>query len=53
MQFGAGVGTVIYTAVVTFVLLKITGAIVPLRVDAGDESQGLDLVLHDESGYRL
>lgn len=53
VQFGAASATVIYTALVTYVLLKVTGAIVPLRVDSSEESQGLDLVLHDETGYRL
>ncbi len=53
VQLFAAVVAVIYTAVVTYVLLKVTGAIVPLRVDATDESQGLDLALHDETGYRL
>ena len=53
VQVGAASAAVIYTAAVTWVLLKVTGAMVPLRVDAAEESQGLDLVLHDESGYRL
>jgi Amt family ammonium transporter len=52
-QLLAAVIAVAYTAAATFVLLKLTGAIVPLRVEAPDESQGLDLSLHNETGYNL
>lgn len=45
--------TLVYSAVVTFILLKIVGAMVGLRVDDDEETQGLDLVLHDERGYDL
>ncbi len=45
--------TLVYTAVVTFLLLKLVGALVGLRVDGDEETQGLDLVLHDERGYDL
>jgi Amt family ammonium transporter len=47
------VATLAYTAVVTFILLKVVGALVGLRVDGDEETQGLDLVLHDERGYDL
>ncbi len=43
----------IYTVVVTFVILKIIGAITALRVSAEEETEGLDLVLHNERGYDL
>ena len=57
-QLGAqGVGVlagVIYTAVVTFIIFKVISVIVGgLRVDEEDESQGLDLVSHNEKGYDL
>ncbi len=50
-----GVGaTLVYTAVVTFVLLKITGVLTGgIRVSKEDETAGLDIVLHEESGYKL
>lgn len=49
-----GVGaSVVYTAVVTFVLLKVLDAIMGLRVSADEETQGLDIVLHEERGYDL
>jgi Amt family ammonium transporter len=47
------VATLVYTGVVTFILLKVVGALVGLRVDGDEETQGLDLVLHDERGYDL
>lgn len=53
VQFGAAAMTVVYTAIATYVLLKIVGAMTPLRVSDSEEREGLDLVLHDESGYRL
>ena len=47
------VAVLVYTGVVTFILLKVVGALVGLRVDDDEETQGLDLVLHDERGYDL
>jgi ammonium transporter, Amt family len=47
------VATLVYSAVLTFILLKLVGALVGLRVDGDQETQGLDLVLHDERGYDL
>ncbi len=49
-----GVGfTMIYTAIASFVLLKLIDWTIGLRVTADDETQGLDLALHDERGYNL
>ncbi len=47
------VSTLVYTAVVTYVLLKLVDAMVGLRVDTEDETYGLDLSQHDERGYDL
>lgn len=50
---GVAVG-VVYTAVVTWILLKVTGVLTSgLRVSAEEETEGLDLVLHDEKGYDI
>ncbi len=46
--YGVGV-TVVYTAVVTFLILKVIDLIVGLRVDPDAEREGLDLRLHGES----
>ena len=43
----------IYTVVVTFVILKIVAAFTALRVSAEEETEGLDVVLHNERGYDL
>ncbi|HEX6999219.1 MAG TPA: ammonium transporter [Gammaproteobacteria bacterium] len=49
---GIGV-TIVYCAVVSFIILKVVDAIVGLRVSEEHEQEGLDLVLHDEQGYNL
>ncbi len=43
----------IYTAVITFALLKLVGAVLGLRVSAEDETVGLDTSQHNERGYSL
>jgi Amt family ammonium transporter len=45
--------TLVYTAVLTFLILKIIDAAVGLRVPEDQEVQGLDLALHEERGYDL
>ncbi len=45
--------TLAYTAAVTFVILKVLDAVIGLRVDAEQETMGLDLSQHDERGYDL
>tara|TARA_R110002110_G_scaffold406421_1_gene626458 strand:- start:288978 stop:290282 length:1305 start_codon:yes stop_codon:yes gene_type:complete len=45
--------TLVYTAVATFIIFKVVDKLVGLRVDDEEETQGLDLVLHDERGYDL
>ncbi len=47
------VATFAYTAVVTWLILKLVDLLVGLRVSAEEETQGLDIVLHDERGYDL
>ncbi|MFM7275915.1 MAG: ammonia channel protein, partial [Gammaproteobacteria bacterium] len=44
---------VLYTAVVTWILLKVIDRITGLRVSAEEETEGLDVVLHNERGYDL
>ncbi|MOA49994.1 Ammonium transporter NrgA [compost metagenome] len=49
-----GVGfTVIYTAIVTFIILKVLDAVMGLRVTEEEEAVGLDLAQHNERGYNL
>jgi len=51
IQATAVAAAIVYSGVVSFVLLKIIGAIVPLRADTADESIGLDLSQHGEEAY--
>ena len=43
--------TAAWTALATWVILKIVGVITPLRVSEEDEIEGLDLTQHEERGY--
>lgn len=52
-QFLSIVITVIWSGVISFVILKIVDAIVGLRVEEDDERMGLDLSQHNERGYNL
>ncbi len=45
--------TFIYTAVVSFILFKLVGMITGLRVDPDEETQGIDIIDHEERGYDL
>jgi len=45
--------TVAYTAVCSYVLLKLIDVTMGLRVDAEAEQVGLDLALHEERAYNL
>jgi len=51
VQAVAVLAAIVYSGVVSFVLLKIVGAVVPLRADAGDETVGLDVSQHGEEAY--
>jgi Amt family ammonium transporter len=43
----------VYTAIVTYVILKIIDRITGLRVTAEEETTGLDVEYHNERGYDL
>jgi Amt family ammonium transporter len=45
--------TVVYCAVATFIILKVIDVVMGLRVSEEQETEGLDLALHDERGYNL
>jgi len=47
------VATLVYTAVITFIILKLVSLFVPLRVNEEDETSGLDLSQHNERGYNI
>ncbi|WP_108858458.1 ammonium transporter [Ruegeria sp. Alg231-54] len=52
-QLGGLVIVGVFTAVVTFVLIKVVALITPLRVDAETETNGLDLSVHGERAYDM
>ena len=45
--------TVVFSAIATFVILKVIDRVIGLRVTPEQETEGLDLALHDERGYNL
>lgn len=47
------VATFVYTGVVTFAILKLLDVLIGLRVTSDEETEGLDVVLHNESGYDI
>ena len=50
-QVVAAAVTPAYAFIVTFVLLKLVGAAMPLRASAHDEAVGMDVVQHGEEAY--
>ena len=52
-QLIGAVATAAWCGIATWVILKAVNAVLPLRVSAEQENEGLDLVLHDERGYSL
>jgi Amt family ammonium transporter len=53
IQAKAVIVTLVYTGVVSFVILKVLDMTMGLRVTEEQEVEGLDLSLHDERGYNL
>lgn len=51
VQLIGAVATVAWCGIVTFVILKVVDALTGLRVSEDEETEGLDLTLHDERGY--
>jgi Amt family ammonium transporter len=47
-----GIGaTLVYSGLISFVLFKVIDVVIGLRVTDEQETEGLDLTLHDERGY--
>ncbi len=53
VQSIAVIATAGWSALVSYLALKLAGALVPLRVGVEEEIEGLDLVNHEERGYNL
>ena len=52
-QFIGAATTAVYSGIVTYGILKVLDGTMGLRVSPGEESQGLDIALHGESGFNL
>ena len=53
VQVIAVIAVVAWTAIATFIILKITGLICGLRVSDDQERSGLDITQHEEKGYNM
>ena len=53
VQFVGVAATLVWCAIVSWVILKVVDSVIGLRVDRDQETQGLDIVLHDETGYNI
>ena len=53
VQFIGVAATFGYCALMTWIILKVVDVIVGLRVNEDEETEGLDIVLHDETGYNI
>jgi len=52
IQFVSVVATCAFSFLVSYALLKIVNAIVPIRVSEEEEEAGLDVAIHSESAYQ-
>ncbi len=53
IQFKGVMFTIIYTGILSFIILKVVDIIIGLRVTEEEETEGLDVAQHDERGYNL
>ena len=53
VQFVGVAATLMYCGILSWIILKLIDAVIGLRVTLDEETQGLDIVLHDETGYNL
>ncbi len=53
VQLTGIVVTAAWTAIMTYIILRVVKAMVGLRVKTEDEIEGLDLITHGEKGYEL
>jgi len=53
VQLTGVLAVAVWSGVVTWVLLKVSDAVVGMRVEPEEETEGLDTVLHNEKGYNL
>ena len=51
IQAAAVLAAIVYSGVVSFILLKVIGLVIPLRASDADEVEGLDISQHGEEAY--
>ena len=51
IQGAAVLTAIVYSGVVSFILLKVINLVIPIRAEASDEGSGLDLTQHGEEAY--
>jgi Amt family ammonium transporter len=51
IQGTAVLAAIVYSGVMSFILLKVIGLFIPLRSTTGDETTGLDVTQHGEEAY--
>ena len=51
IQGTAVLAAIVYSGVVSFVLLKLIGLVIPLRATSDEEATGLDIPMHGEEAY--
>jgi Amt family ammonium transporter len=51
IQAAAVLTALVYSGVMSFILLKVIGLFIPLRATAADEATGLDVTMHGEEAY--
>jgi Amt family ammonium transporter len=51
IQAAAVLTAIVYSGVMSFILLKVIGLIIPLRATAAEEATGLDVTMHGEEAY--
>ncbi len=53
VQFTAVIAVLVWTAIATFIVLKVTSLICGLRATDEQERSGLDITQHEEKGYNM
>jgi Amt family ammonium transporter len=53
IQLTGVLATIVWCGVFSFIIFKVLDAVIGLRVTEEQETEGLDLVLHDERGYNM
>ena len=53
LQFVGAGATIVYSGVLTFIIIKVLDSTIGIRVSPAVESEGLDIALHNERGFNL